>query len=233
MNFAEFVRKSCTEKSVFDRREFTFSTNLVKWIAYRFAFVFYRLNISANLLDVIFIFLAFVAYWLIFTITLGNQIFPIVGVGILYFHVLLDFVDGPIAKAKGECSNIGKHLDDVGCDLNRMALLVLFGILTSKPLFIIANTVVGVVIVYFIPHTRQDLLDYGKGGSIVRWITHRYSLLGVRCMLFVLPLLLLGVYYMGASTVVFAQGISVIYISTAILWLLLCLTGNPGRGGSL
>lgn len=232
MNFTEFVEKSCAEKSVFDRRQFDFSTNLVKWLAYRLAYFFYKLNFSANFLDVGFLFMAFLAYWMIFTITFDNQILPLLGVGIIYFHVLLDFIDGPIAKARGECSNIGKHLDDIGCDLNRVVMLILFGMLAGKPQFILANAFAGIVIVYFIPPTRQDLLDYAKGGSFVRWMTHRYSLIGVRFMLFLLPLLLLGVFYSGLNTVFFVQVVSVAYISLAVLWVLLCLTVNREKGVS-
>ena len=79
----------------------------------------------------------------------GEKILPIVGVLIIFFHIWVDFIDGLLAKANDESSEIGHQFDNLGCDANRFMLIVLFGIFTGNHFLIISNIFVSYVLVVF------------------------------------------------------------------------------------
>ena len=67
MKYKEFQKYSFPEKSAFDRTQFDFFTNLLKWLAMRAGFVFYKLGFKANTLDILGIFGSVFAAFLIVT----------------------------------------------------------------------------------------------------------------------------------------------------------------------
>jgi phosphatidylglycerophosphate synthase len=233
MTFSEFQAKSFPEKSVFRRPQFDFVTNLVKWFALRLAYLFFRMGITANLLDVLGILLALAAFSLLYTAVNGYRLLPLLGIGILYFHVLIDFIDGAIAKAHGTCSKIGHLLDSLGCDIDRFVLIVLFGLYTGNPYFVVANTIAASVLILFAPQTRAELPDSGLPGRLRNVYVNKYSFLSVRFMLTLLPLFLGIVIVSGWNLRALSYGLSLAYGIAAAGWLLLCIPHYETKAASL
>jgi len=223
MDFVEFQSKSFPERSVFNRKQFDFTTNLVKWFAMRLAYVLYRVGGTANLLDFLGLLVAAVSFCLLATAASGEKSLVVVGVAGLYFHVFIDFVDGAIAKARDKCSAVGAALDNIGADIDRMALLVLFGVLTGSPYLIFLNAFAGFIIVVFLPPTSRHLSKEGWTGTLVRFYTGRFSFIGCRFMLIFLPFLLMVLVLLELRIELFSQTVSLVYVVAAILWLLMCI----------
>ncbi len=220
MTFSEFKAWSFPERSEFDRPQFPFHTNLVKWFAMRFAYLLYRGGMTANLVDVLGMFLA-LAGFLCLQAAPQSPPLAIVGLLLLYLYVFLDFVDGPIAKARGECTAIGSALDNIGTDLARVAFLGLLGLFSESPWLTLANIFAGIVLVFLIPNTQKELPREGVVGKIVSLYTYRYSFIGVRFMLVLLPLFLTSLILSGGSVQGLAQSVSIFYGLAATLWMVL------------
>ena len=222
MSLAEFQAKLFPEKSVFDRKQFDRTTNLVKWFAIPVAYLLFRLRISANLLDVIGIFLSLVAFLLLSTAGDGSKLLPILGILIIFFHIFIDFVDGAIAKASGKSSRMGHYFDSLGCDMDRFALIVLFGIYAESTPLIISNTLAASVFTLFLPLARHELPQSGFIGRLSRLYANKFSLLSVRVMLVFLPLVLATVILLDWNLGALAVFLSVFYGIMAVGWLVLC-----------
>ena len=235
MNFTEFVAKQFPEKSVFDRRQFDFTTNLVKWIALRFAFILYKLGISANALDVFAILFSIAGFLLLTTALKGEILLPLLGILPIYFLIFVDFADGPIAKATGSCSLLGHLLDDLGCNLARLMLILLFGIYTGNLYWIVLSVFAGGVLILFVPLAAKELPSNGKFGILIRTYFHKFSFLSVRFMLVLLPLLIGTAIFLGWNLRIISFGFTLFYLSSAILWLILSvvLKANFQKKGNL
>lgn len=223
MTYAEFLSKQFSEKSVFERRQFDWFTNLVKWLALRFSYLLYSLGVSANTLDVISLFLVLIGFFFLTTAKDGKIALPLVGILLIFFHVFVDFADGPIAKARGEKTIIGWLLDNLGCDLDRMLLWTLLGIYTSNPLIILANVFAGCIFLFLTPQSRKAMPETGPINFLGKIFIHKYSFLSVRFNLGLLPLLL-GVCILNKIDLVpLAWGLSLFYIAAGGVWLLACI----------
>lgn len=225
---------SFPERSAFDRKQFDIVTNAVKWIAMRFAYILYRLGVSANLLDVIALFIAMAGFLLMATATRGHRVVPLIGIALIYFHVFIDFVDGAIARAGKKSSRIGHYLDNLGCDIDRFALLILVGIFTGNIYMIIINAFSVAVFVLFIPLAREELPTKGAIGYLCTFYFHKYSFLSVRFMLTLLPFVLGVVIVFRMPLVEIAYAISLAYAAAAALWLLMAIPeyNHEGEAGS-
>lgn len=223
MTFAEFHERVLPGRSPFDRRDYDWFTNLVKWLSLRVAFVLARMGVSANLLDVVALFAVLGGFCLMWRATLGDTLWPLVGVALLYVHVFVDFLDGAIAKGMGVASTLGLYLDDLGCDLDRSAIMILCGIFTESPALILISAFAVGVLVRLAPLTRNELPTTGLVGAIVRIYFHRYSFLSVRTMLLIFPagfaLAVLGHWNLH----IIGWCFSLWYASAAAVWLLLCI----------
>ena len=140
MDFNEYLNKVFPELSVRKRKHMGPATNFAKYLGIRGGYFFYKLGISANLLDVICLFLAVVGFYFLSLAASGHKFLPILGILILFFHVWIDFVDGSLAKAMDSSSTIGHYLDSLGVDSDRYVLLVMLGFLSGKLIFVIGNS---------------------------------------------------------------------------------------------
>jgi phosphatidylglycerophosphate synthase len=197
--------------------------NLVKWLAIRTAYVFYRLGFSSNVVTVIFLFLAFFGLYLASRAMYGEKLVPVIGLSLVCFHVFGDFADGCIAKAKGECSKIGALLDDVGLDADRFALLVLLAVFSGYTPMLIINSFAAGIFVMFVPVVVDEFPHNDLRGRIARFYPHRFFALSVRFMLGVLPGFLSAVILLEWNLQAISMGLSIFYASLAVGWLLLCL----------
>lgn len=222
MTLKDFQARLFPEKSVFDRKQFDRTTNFVKWFAIPVAYLFFRLRISANLLDVFGIFFSLVAFLFLSTAVTGEKILPLVGILIVYFHIFIDFVDGAIAKAAGKSSRMGHYFDSLGCDMDRFALIVLFGIYAGSTHWIISNVLSACVFTLFLPLARHELPQRGFVGGLCRVYANKFSFLSVRIMLVVLPLVLATVIFLDWNLPALARFLSYFYGIMAVCWLVLC-----------
>lgn len=229
LNFPEFAAKSYSERSVFDRKEFDRVTNAVKWLAMRVAYGFYRLGLTANQVDVLGLVLSLAGFACLMTASDGGvRVLPFVGLGLLYFHVFLDFVDGPIAKAMNASSELGAALDDIGADLDRILMFVLLGIYSQNPYVVLVTAAAGGVLVMLVPATTKPLQS-GPWRALVGFYVGRFSLMGCRFMLAVLPLTLVLVAVGGGDLQWVARVWSGFYTLAAVGWLLMCVPTRRER----
>jgi phosphatidylglycerophosphate synthase len=223
MDFFEFQSKSFPERSVFDRKQFDSPTNLVKWFAMRCAYLLYRMGSTANFLDGVGILVAVFSFGLLATAVVGARSLVVLGVAGLYLHLFIDFADGPIAKARGNCSAVGAALDNLGADIDRMVLLVLFGMFTGSPFLILLNAFSGFILIVLLPQTSKHLSKEGWTRTLVTVYAGRFSLIGCRFMLVILPLLLMVLVLLNFGIEQFSQIVSGFYAMVAVLWLLICI----------
>lgn len=223
LTYTEFQRKQFPEKSAFHRKGFGFSANLVRWIALKVAYLGFRMNISANVIDVFGVFLSLTGFLLLSTALTGEKFLSSVGALLIFFHVFLDFVNGPIPKACGTCTKIGAFLDDFGCDMDRCAVLVLLGIFTQSTPMILASVFVAGVTVFFVPYAYVEMPKEGWIGQLCRIYVHKYSFLSVRVMLWGLPLFLAIAILKSWNLQAISLILLVFYAIMASLWLFLCI----------
>jgi|APSaa5957512535_1039671.scaffolds.fasta_scaffold13769_5 phosphatidylglycerophosphate synthase len=230
MNYKEFQKCTFPEKSTFERKQFDFVTNLVKWLAMRVSFVFYKMGVTANMLDIFTLITSLFGAILVLTMIDEYNIIPvIIGLVLLAFGVFVDFVDGPIAKARGECSRIGDALDNLGVDLVRSSLIIIFGILSSESYMIIVNIFSIGVLFTLVPIVSKEIKENELWSDnrflvmILNLYTHKYSFLGVRTMV---PLLLFTLFTFaitGADFQLFSYMVSVFYAALSMVWLMLII----------
>lgn len=223
MTYAEFFAKVFPGRSVFDRAEYDFVTNAVKWLGLRLAYLLYRTGASANQIDVVGIVITVASFCALATATEGYGILPLAGLFGLYLHVFLDFADGAVARATGSASNVGKHLDNLGGDLDRFLMFLILGLYAGSTQLLIANAAAAAIFVIFVPATVTALDDSALARFVARMYTGRFSLLGCRFMLAVLPLLMLLVAFFTSRLREVATAVSILYIAGAFLWLVVCL----------
>ncbi len=227
MTFTQFTAKQFPERSVFDRKQFDFTTNLVKWIALQFAFFAYKIGITANVLDVSAIFLVFIGYCFLVTAMNGVVLLPIIGIFCIYFLIFVDFADGPIAKASNSCSMLGHLLDDLGCNLARLMLIVLFGIYTESYYLILLAAFSSGVLIIFVPLAVKEMPSQGFIGTFVHLYYNKYSFLSVRFMLALLPLFLGITIVCGWDLKVISFVVTIFYGISSILWLSMSFLNYP------
>lgn len=223
MNYREFQAKSFPEKSVFQRKQFDFITNLVKWFAMRAAYILFRFGMTANMVDVMGLFVVLIAFMCMATARSGHVVLPLLGVGLLYLHIFIDFLDGAIAKATNSCSKIGHYLDNLGCDVDRIAFLVLVGVYTSNTYIILINAFSSAVLILFLPLVRAEMPDKGAIGVLSKLYFNKYSFLSVRFMLMVLPFIYAIVIYQGRYLVLVSYVVSIVYAVATALWLIISI----------
>jgi phosphatidylglycerophosphate synthase len=228
MTFSDFVSAQFPEKSVFDRKQFDWVTNLVKWLALHFSYLLYRTGISANALDVVGLFIALAGFFLLLKAQSGYLGSSILGILLIYLHVFIDFADGPIAKAKNQKSLMGALFDDLGCELDRILLWTVMGIYTGNTYVILANVFVGGIFLFFLPQSRRGLPDSGFIGLLKKVYVHKYSFLSVRFMLVVLPLLIVFLAFFGNDLILLAWSLSISYMIAAAVWLFACIPYREG-----
>lgn len=223
LNFAQFSARSIPEGSVFDRTQFDFVTNAVKWIAMWLAYVLYRSGLTANQIDLIGVGVSVASFTALSTASDGPSMLPVYGMIGLAFHVVLDFADGPVARAAGTSSAVGEHFDNFGGDLDRLMMFVVLGLYTDSRPMLLATAAAAAVFMIFLPNTVKLLADSPSARFFIRVYTGRYSLLGCRFMLAVLPTSLVAVALFSTALTLVATAMAILYIAGAGLWLLVCV----------
>ncbi len=230
LTYQDYINIVTPVEGVFTRKEKGIINNLVKWLGLRAGFVFYKLGITANLLDIIGIIISFFAFYLLMTSMLfGDKYYAVIGVMLIFFHVWIDYIDGAIAKASNSCSPVGAALDDIGCSMDRFIMLILLGIVTNNNIIVLANTMSSVILIILYSKTVDKVPDSGIYLTIKQIYKNNKSFLSVRFMLGLLPLYLLSAILLDWDMAFICTIISAFYIFAAAVWLITCIPNHENN----
>ena len=191
-----------------------------RWVGLRFAYLFYHLGFSANLLSIIRVALAALGLYLVFYHWLDNNYDPVIGIFLLAWQVNLDFADGAIARVSNRSSALGEKLDGLANDFTRGALLILISISTGWNYAFIIGMAASFILVKFFAETFA-LVDKYYG-----WSQYPFSvklvrkLLSVPIMVVALPTIIAILNIIDYQITLVALLITTIYALIAISWLI-------------
>ena len=191
-----------------------------RWVGLRFAYLFYHLGFSANLLSIIRVALAALGLYLVFYHWLDNNYDPVIGIFLLAWQVNLDFADGAIARVSNKSSALGEKLDGLANDFTRGALLILISISTGWNYVFIIGMAASFILVKFFAETFA-LVDKYYG-----WSQYPFSvklvrkLLSVPIMVVALPTIIAILNIIDYQITLVALLITTIYALIAISWLI-------------
>ena len=191
-----------------------------RWVGLRFAYLFYHLGFSANLLSIIRVALAALGLYLVFYHWLDNNYDPVIGIFLLAWQVNLDFADGAIARVSNKSSALGEKLDGLANDFARGALLILISISTGWNYVFIIGMAASFILVKFFAETFA-LVDKYYG-----WSQYPFSvklvrkLLSVPIMVVAIPTIIAILNIIDYQITLVALLITIIYALIAINWLI-------------
>ena len=191
-----------------------------RWVGLRFAYLFYHLGFSANLLSIIRVALAALGLYLVFYHWLDNNYDPVIGIFLLAWQVNLDFADGAIARVSNKSSALGEKLDGLANDFARGAFLILISISTGWNYVFIIGMAASFILVKFFAETFA-LVDKYYG-----WSQYPFSvklvrkLLSVPIMVVALPTIIAILNIIDYQITLVALLITTIYALIAISWLI-------------
>ena len=120
-----------------------------RWVGIRFAYVFFKLGMSANALSVLRAFIAIIGLSFIHFISYGDKWLPLLGVFLVIWQVNLDFADGVIARVQGKSSALGETLDGLANAISRLGIIILMGLFTNRISLIMLSVFSSYVLVPF------------------------------------------------------------------------------------
>ena len=191
-----------------------------RWLGIRFAYVFYHLGFSANLLSIFRCLLALIGFYFLSLIVKGDKWLPILGALILAWQIILDYADGPIARVQGKSSDLGEKIDGLANAFSRLLVIILVGFLTRSLIMFLISIFSAYVLIAFLPESKSHI----KVSGVWRHVAPVYKItLYVPSMVLGLPLLI-GIHgILGLEIVIFSYIVICLYTALASLWLFLCL----------
>lgn len=191
-----------------------------RWLGLQFAYVFYHLGFSANLLSIFRCLLALIGFYFLSLIVKGDKWLPILGAFILACQIILDYADGPIARVQGKSSELGDKMDGLANAFSRLLVIILAGFLTRSLIMFLISIFSAYVLIAFLPESKSHITASG----VWRKVAPVYKItLYVPSMVFGLPLLI-GIHgVLGLEIVIFSYIVVCLYTVLATLWLFLCL----------
>jgi phosphatidylglycerophosphate synthase len=228
-SFSEFLLIVYPPRSIRLRQDKGILWKVGKWMGIRIAYGLYRAKLTANSLDVLGLIMAGFAFYLLLTAKYGQVVQPLFGIFLIYIHMLIDFIDGSIARGRNESSKIGHELDNFGCIVDRALLLALLGIFSGHNSLLILNGFSACMIFYFAQPSWKFIPNSGFLYYFKRIFLHPLSIYSVRVML-ALTLLLLGIIiYFGGPLVEASLYLSLFYFISIVIWLGTCLAVKEVR----
>lgn len=223
ISYAEFMEIVFPYETTFERKHFGFFTNLIKYFSLRFAYVLYRINVSANLLTIFSAFLTIPCFYFLYEgINLENFYYLFLGYFLIGLILFIDFVDGSLARINRFSYAAGEALDNLPPDIIRIGSILFFGVMTGSKTFMLLAFVSSIVVSYYLPATLDNIQEKRK------WIhtiyASRMALTGLRVIsLFIMPILSLSVFFLDEIGVFMANIVVIIYFSLSFLWVIFTL----------
>ena len=191
-----------------------------RWVGLRFAYLFYHLGFSANLLSIIRVALAALGLYLVFYHWLDNNYDPVIGIFLLAWQVNLDFADGAIARVSNKSSALGEKLDGLANDFARGALLILISISTGWNYVFIIGMAASFILVKFFAETFALVEKFYGWSQYPFSIKLLRKLLSVPLMVVALPTIIATLNILDYQITLVALLITTIYTLLAISWLI-------------
>jgi len=226
ISYKNYISRVTPKGGVFsiERKELGIVNNSLKWFGLRVSYLFYIIGVSPNILDLIGMFFALIGYFLFVEGFLNNlDSYVFIGWLFICFQVLIDYMDGAIAKAIETKNPIGTEMDNIGLDLSKSLLFVVLGILTNESIFILINVFSSTILLILFFNTFEKIPDYKLLLLIKNFVSGRRSILGIRFMLGVIPILLMISYFSGINMEIVGIVFSLFYLFFALVWLLICI----------
>lgn len=229
MKFDEFLELAFPIKDPFKRSELGKIHNAIKYLALRLAYVLFKLNVSANALDVFCALIVAPIFYLIY-ISVENQditLFLLSFAGIT-FIIFVDFADGPLSQMSKYSYNAGVDLDNLCPQLVSWSAVVFIGYLAQNVfLFIISIVNVLFFVIYQI-RTKHMIPDNKRW--LLTLIHSQLSLLSVRVMpSLILPLLCIFYIYNQEIAVFISRFLVIAFAILSCFWMQATLMDKTER----
>lgn len=191
--------------------------HLHRWIGLRAGFLLYRLGVSSNALSTVRMLMAVLGALLLFGHVGRFRFSAFLGAFLIYLQVLLDFADGPIARAQVRPSLVGDQFDQMGCAVARFALFAMIGLETGSPLMMAAIIASLYVLTQF-RRSVQGILHNPGPLHVYRRVSR--ALVGERFFVVVLPFVLALISEATGGVHLAAQILASAYVALAVSWLI-------------
>ena len=180
-SFESFLEVAFPIKNPFLRKDNGIIHNSIKWISIRFSYLFYRLGITANILDLIGLLMLIPSYYFIYISIINKNLnLFIVSYFLIMCVLAIDFMDGMLAKTDKYKYSVGEILDDLSPEIIRFLSLLIIGFLSNNLFFFIIAFMSAVIQQTFIFST-VNYIDQ-KFHLLILLLRHKYSLQSIRIL---------------------------------------------------
>jgi len=229
VSYSEFMEIVFPYETTFEREQFGFFTNLIKFFSLRVAYLLYRLNISANLLTIFSILMTLPCFYLLYEgINLKNLSYLCIGYFLIGLILFIDFADGSLARINKFSFAAGEALDDLPTDIIRIGSILYFGVITGSKIFVLLAFVSSAIVSYYLPATLNNIQE---NRNWIRTVyASRMALTGLRIItLFLMPIITITTFFFKDIGIFLAQFVVIIYFFLSFLWVLFTLEDKERR----
>tara|TARA_B100002019_G_scaffold241335_1_gene217288 strand:+ start:709 stop:2400 length:1692 start_codon:yes stop_codon:yes gene_type:complete len=219
--YISFLEKTFPLINPFKRKELGFFHNSIKLFSLLFSYVFFRLRISANTLDLIGLFLLICSIFIISShIFLGsfNFYFLLIAYIIIGIVLFFDFVDGQLARAEETKYKFGNEIDNYNPDLIRIFLCIFPSFLSQNIILIIFSSFAAINFLVLYDKTFKDIeienLNFLKIYKFFFGIRFLY--------IFLYPISVSIKHFHLKNELFYYATISLIYFLVSIIYYFLC-----------
>ena len=192
-----------------------------RWVGLRFAYLFYLLGFSANLLSIVRVGLAALGLYLVFYPWFSDIYDPVIGIFLLVWQVNLDFADGSINRVvNGKPTLIGLNIDGLANDVARGAVLILISFSAATNYLFIIGIVSSFILIKFLAETFALVEKFYGWSQYPFPIKLLRKLLSVPLMVVALPTIIAILNILDYQITLVALLITTIYTLLAISWLI-------------
>jgi len=192
-----------------------------RWVGLRFAYLFYHLGFSANLLSMVRVALAALGLYLLFYHWFSDIYDPVIGIFLLVWQVNLDFADGSINRVvNGKPTLIGLNIDGLANDVARGAVLILISFSAATNYLFIIGIVTSFILIKFLAETFALVEKFYGWSQYPFPIKLLRKLLSVPLMVVALPTIIATLNILDYQITLVALLITTIYTLLAISWLI-------------
>jgi len=192
-----------------------------RWVGLRFAYLFYLLGFSANLLSIVRVALAALGLYLVFYPRFSDIYDPVIGIFLLVWQVNLDFADGSINRVvNGKPTLIGLNIDGLANDVTRGAVLILISFSAATNYLFIIGIVTSFILIKFLAETFSLVEKFYGWSQYPFSIKLLRKLLSVPLIVVALPMIIAILNILDYEITLVALLITTIYTLLAISWLI-------------
>ena len=219
--YISFLEKTFPLINPFKRKQLGFFHNSIKLCSLLISYVFFKLRISANTLDLIGLFFLICSIFIISShIFLGSFDFYFLHIAYIIIGIVLffDFVDGQLARAEETKYKFGNEIDNYNPDLIRIFLCIFPSFLSQNIILIIFSSFAALNFLVLYDKTFKDIeienLNFLKIYKFFFGIRFLY--------IFLYPISVSIKYFHLKNELVYYAAISLIYFLVSIIYYFLC-----------